>query len=163
MTCLTVELALTPPLAVELALAGPAALTLDLGVQGPPGPPGPTGPAGAISHHYTATQATGGQRLVRSDGAGGIGYASSDDLAGVLGLLGLTLNAAAPGDALAVMAMGEADEGSWSWTPGMPVFLGLNGVPTQVLPPTALFSWVIGFPLTPTKLFIAPREPVIFP
>jgi hypothetical protein len=103
----------------------------------------------------------GGHRLVATDGAGGLAYASCDDPADLPAVIGMTLQAAAAGDTVSVQRVGEIEEGSWAWTPGAPVFLGLNGVPTQSLPEGALFGLVVGVASSPTTVFMAPREPVM--
>lgn len=74
----------------------------------------------------------------------------------------MTLHAAGASEPVAIRRTGEVEEGSWAWTPGFPVYLGLNGVPTQTLPPEALFGLIVGIPTTPTTLFLAPREPILF-
>jgi hypothetical protein len=75
-------------------------------------------------------------------------------------LIGMTLSAAVAGDTVSVQRYGVIEEPSWSWTPGLPVYLGHAGVPTQSLPGDAVISQVVGIPTTPTRLFVAPREPV---
>lgn len=169
MSPLPVEIILTvaPPLEVTLAvapslevtLAAPPSVAIVAGIQGPPGPPGLDGD-GAIT--LTASGALGGHRLVATDGAGGVMYASCDDTQVLPAVLGMTLHAATTGEAIAIRRIGEVDESSWAWTPGPPVYLGLNGVPTQTLPPGAIFGLIVGIPTTPTTLFMAPREPILF-
>ena len=150
MSAIPVDIVLTVP---------PVAITA--GLQGPAGPPGADGDGAAIT--LLASGALGGHRLVAADGAGGVTYASCDDAQALLALLGMTLHAAAGGEAIALRRVGEVEESSWTWTPGLPVYLGLAGVPTQTLPPTALFGLIVGIPTSPTTLFMAPREPVLFP
>lgn len=152
-----VVLSVTPTLEVTLAAPPPVAITA--GLQGPAGPPGADGD-GAIT--LLASGALGGHRLVAADGAGGVTYASCDDPTDLPAVLGMTLHAATDGAAIALRRVGEVEESSWSWTPGQPVYLGLAGVPTQTLPPTALFGLIVGIPTSPTTLFMTPREPVSF-
>ena len=153
------------PLVLTMAERGPIG---PQGEQGPPGPrgdawpDGPMGPSGDGSFTLVASAPLGGHRLVATDGAGGIAYANCDDASNLPSLLGMTLHAAAAGESVAVRRTGEIVEGSWNWAPGLPVYLGLAGVPTQTLPPSAVFGLIVGIPSTPTTLFMAPREPILF-
>lgn len=130
--------------------------------QGPPGPPGPPGEAGDGTFSVTADVPLGGHRLVATDGMGGIDYAGCDVQGDLPAVLGMTTHAAEAGEVVALRRVGEIEESSWTWTPGQPVYLGLDGVPTQSLPPEAVFGLIVGIPTSPTKLFMAPREPVSF-
>lgn len=137
----------------------PTPVAITAGLQGPAGPPGADGDS-AIT--LLASGALGGHRLVAADGAGGVTYASCDDPTDLPAVLGMTLHAATDGAAIAIRRVGEVEESSWAWTPGQPVYLGLAGVPTQTLPPQALFGLIVGIPTSHTTLFMAPREPVSF-
>ena len=155
-----------PSVTVTLPAIPPASVLT--GVQGPSGPrgatglTGPMGPAGDGSFTLVASTPIGGHRLVATDGAGGIAYASCDDASSLPSVLGMTLHAAASSESVAVQRTGEIVEGSWNWSPGLPVYLGLAGVPTQTLPPSAVFGLIVGIPSTSTTLFMAPREPILF-
>ncbi len=160
MSAIPVDIVLTVTPTLEVTLTPPTPVAITAGLQGPAGPPGADGD-GAIT--LLASGALGGHRLVAADGAGGVTYASCDDPTDLPAVLGMTLHAATDGAAIALRRVGEVEESSWSWTPGQPVYLGLAGVPTQTLPPTALFGLIVGIPTSPTTLFMAPREPVLFP
>ena len=144
---------------IEVLISSPPPVAITAGLQGPSGPPGADGD-GVIT--LLASGALGGHRLVAADGAGGVTYASCDDPTDLPAVLGMTLHAATDGAAIAISRVGEVEESSWAWTPGQPVYLGLAGVPTQTLPPQALFGLIVGIPTTPTTLFLAPREPISF-
>ena len=75
-------------------------------------------------------------------------------------MLGITTGAAAAGDAINVQASGEMTEVSWNWTPGLPVFLGTNGLLTQT-PPVSGFQLVLGVAISPTKLAINIKQPIV--
>lgn len=159
MSAIPVEVVLsaTPPL--EVTVAAPISVAITAGLQGPAGPPGADGD-GVLT--LLATGSLGGHRLVAADGAGGVTYASCDAAQDLPAVLGMTLHAAVGGEDIAIRRIGEVEESSWAWTPGQPVYLGLNGVPTQTLPPEAIFGLIVGIPTTPTTLFMAPREPILF-
>lgn len=148
----------------SIELLEPAAAVsqlLEIGIQGPPGPRGPAGQAGGSTVSKTAGENLGGNRLTRLNASEQAVYASADQITHAGFVFGMTLGAATSGADVDLMRSGELEEVSWNWTPGLPVYLGLNGVPTQTLPPEAVFSLVIGFPITPTKLVISIREPII--
>lgn len=134
---------------------------LSVAEQGPPGATGPIGPSGGSALTVTAGPALGGHRLVVMDGADTAQYADPTNLSHAGIVLGMTVGAVVAGQPLNVIRLGEITEPTWNWTLNQPVYLGLNGVPTQTLPPTAVFSLVVGFPITSTKLFVSIREPIV--
>lgn len=143
-----------------MAVTPPAVRLTSIGRRGPPGPAGPAGPAGDGLFTLQADRPLGGQRLVATDGLGGLDYARADAPGDAPRVVGMTQHAVTAGDPVTLRRLGAIEDAAWAWQPGLPVYLGLDGVPTQTLPPTAVFALVIGFALTPTMLFIAPREPV---
>jgi hypothetical protein len=76
---------------------------------------------------------------------------------------GVTVSAVGQGGLTSIRNYGELVETSWNWTMDKPVFLGPNGTLTQANPADAgaAFSLVVGFPSSPTKLFINIREPIL--
>lgn len=142
---------------VRLTVAAPAVVVTTIGRRGPPGP---AGPAGEGLFTLLADRPLGGQRLVATDGQGGLDYARADAPGDAPLVVGMTQHAVTAGELVTLRRLGVVEDAAWAWQPGLPVYLGLAGVPTQTLPPTAAFALVIGFALTPTTLFIAPREPV---
>ncbi len=134
---------------------------LEVGTQGPPGPRGPIGPSGGNAVTAVAAVALGGHRIVLLNADGEADYARADEITHASIVLGMTSHAAAEGADVDVIRIGELEEVSWSWTLNQPVYLGLDGVPVQSLPFNATFSLVIGFPITPTRLFLSIREPII--
>lgn len=134
---------------------------LEVGTQGPPGPRGPIGPSGGNAVTAVAAVAVGGHRIVLLNADGEADYARADEITHASIVLGMTSHAAVEGADVDVLRIGELEEVSWSWTLNQPVYLGLDGLPVQSLPYNAVFSLVIGFPITPTRLFISIREPII--
>ena len=147
-------------LAVDVVTESAAPTVIETaGAQGPSGPQGPAGPAGGEAY-YTAATALGGQRAVclQSDG---LHYADAAT-AGHVGLVaGITPGAVEAGALTSIVCFSEMTEPSWNWTPEQPVFVGLNGVLTQTLPDTAVFSQVVGVATSPTSIFVRLREPLI--
>lgn len=134
---------------------------MEWGVRGPPGPPGPV--AGALVK--IASEALGGHRVVRSTSGVGVGYASADNPLHGDDVLGITQGAALLGGEVTITALDEITEPSWSWVPGEPLFLGLNGLPTQVVPEPggdAEFSLVLGYAVSPTTIRVRIESPIYF-
>jgi hypothetical protein len=136
-------------------LTPPAAFvtTLTAG-QGPSGPPGQdAGSAGSIT--IAAASAISGHRAVVLNAAGAAVYADCRNLAHVHSVIGITGNAAAPGGDLTVTTARNMTEPSWSWTPDAPIYLGEDGMLTQTLPLTALFSLVLAQATTATTILVS--------
>lgn len=100
----------------------------------------------------TAGEALGGHRAVTAAGL----HATDATLDLVIGI---TSGAAAQGDLAPYVEAGAMDEGSWSWTPGGPVFVGASGVLTQTEPVGALKR--IGTAVTATRLAVD-LQPTIY-
>lgn len=135
-----------------------SALELRQGPSGPPGPPGPPGGAGAA---YTAAAVVSGHQAVALDSAGQAFYASAGTLSHALRVAGVSLNAAAIGEEVTVLAAGLVDHGGWTWTPDQPVYLGLNGALVQSVPVGAVFALVVGKALSATRLLVALQPPIV--
>ena len=74
-------------------------------------------------------------------------------------VLGITKTSALAGEVVEVQTSGFYTEPGWSFTLG-PVYVGLNGVLTQVAPTSGLLV-IIGYAVTANKLFID-KQPAIF-
>jgi len=124
---------------------------------------GPMGQRGAAADEpvvdMTSLVAIGGQRVVRAIGGNLVDYASSDVAEHGDQILGITQNAANPGDTIHVQTGGVMDEVGWNWTVG-PVYCGLNGVLTQVVPDVG-FMCRIGKAIKPTSILINVEEAII--
>ena len=118
---------------------------------------GPPGPA-ASDMTVTALTALGGHRVVTPT-AGGWVHADPGTPAHAHGAVAVTTGAISAGQTGAVRQSGEIVEPSWSWTPGLPVFCGANGVPTQS-PPSSGWVRVIGVATSATALVVAPESPI---
>jgi hypothetical protein len=107
-----------------------------------------------------AAIAIGGHRVVYLDPTG-VKYASNDDLSLLGKALGLSLGASASNANVLIKTSGEVTESSWNWATG-PVFLGQNGLLTQVAPaPPALFSQIIAQAISPTSIIINIQSPIV--
>ena len=142
---------------VEVGFQGPAGRT---GEQGIPGP------AGGTTFSMLGDFPLGGHRVVVPE-AFGLDvfprYASNADILHAHKVLGVTISASAANEPVFIIRNGDVTEPSWNWVPNLPVYLGDNGLLTQTPPESpALFSLIVGFPVTATKLFVSIREPIIF-
>jgi len=124
------------------------------GLQGIPGP------AGATVLVRTAGLIMSGHRMVVLDMDERAYYADCTNPDHAHRVIGMTRGAALEDAAVIIQTGGELTEPSWDWSMSFPVWLSTDGLLTQVIPTTG-FSLIIGFPLTPTKIFIDLREPLI--
>ncbi len=131
---------------------------LSAGIQGPAGPMGPAGPSGGTSTEYVAGTVLGGHRIVFAEGTQ-VQYVDSADISQVERVVGITLHAAEEGAPVLVQRHSEITELTWQWEPG-PVYLGSNGLLTQVVPSTGVFLQV-GIALSATVLDLRISSPII--
>jgi hypothetical protein len=131
---------------VELARQGPPGPAGDAGLQGPPGAPGNTALT-AIS-----AVALSGHRALALNGDGFAVYASSDAWT-AQAIVGISQHAGEAGAEITVQ-----DSGAMGWPandliPQAPVFLGLNGLLTQIVP---VSGWLrcLGFAVDTDLLMI---------
>lgn len=123
------------------------------------GPPGPPGPGGVTTHSLPAGEILGGHRVVVR-GASGVAIASADNADHVARVIGITLGSATAGSPVTVQAAGAITELSWTWVPDEDIYLGLNGVLTQTIPPTAAFAQRVGYAVNPTSMWVVLGEPI---
>lgn len=150
-----ITLVLTPAPAIVAVVQAVETRVVQVGMQGPPGPPG--NDAGAQT--YTAAVALSGHRMVQRKSPG-VDLASPYVDADIGKVFGMTTGAAAQGAQVSVQLSGEIVEPSWNWTLGQDVYLGANGIPTQMAPVGAVFIQIIGYPSTPTSLVLTLRDPI---
>lgn len=106
----------------------------------------------------TAGAAVSALRVVRANGAGEAVYA--DHATGYDGVVGITTTAVSMG-ALVTIQYGEAlSDGSWAWTPGQPIFLGVNGVLTATAPSSGAVVRV-GRAVSATKIIVEIEQPIV--
>ena len=119
------------------------------------------GSANNMSGIYVASEILGGHRIVRSTGAGEVGYASSDGVGHGDDTVGLTTAAVGFGESVQVTHFGYVQFGGWSWTQGQPIFLGTNGLMTQT-PPESGFVQVVGHAADTDTVFVSIESPVYY-
>jgi hypothetical protein len=67
-----------------------------------------------------------------------------------------------------VVTHGEMEESSWGWTPGLPLYLTKTGLLSHSIPPQDtggenIFILQIATAISPTKIFIDIKTPIIVP
>lgn len=121
---------------------------------------GATAGSGTNDVNKIAGENLGGQRVVISSGSNNVLLADSTNLAHKNLIMGITLGAAMNGSAATIRTAGEMFESSWNWTPGVNIYLGANGLLTQI-PPTTGFLKVIGVALTATLIRVQIQPTII--
>ena len=133
---------------------------IHFGLKGEPGAQGIPGPPGGLTLQYPAAIPLGGHRMVVLNSEERAIYADNTNLAHARKVLGMTTGATSAGDMATIQTGGEMTEPSWAWTLDSPIFLAADGLLTQTQPVTGL-SLVVAFPITPIKIFLNLREPLI--
>lgn len=128
---------------------------IEVGIQGPPGPPGIPGGA---TYSAQAGEPLSGQRAVRMN-AGKLYYCSGSNTAHAGQYLGITKNAALTNATVTIQRVGTLTEPSWNWTPGLPIFCGINGVLTQN---TGSLTWIqqIALAMKSDTILLDPFTPI---
>lgn len=141
------------PVVHEIIVVDQSVDVVAVAEQGPPGPPGPQGPAGATTIAFTAPASLGGLRVLTAN----LVYADSGNSLHINKVIGFTTGAASAGQPLFIQTSGELD-GFSSLTIG-PVYLGANGVVTQI-PPTTGFIQQVGVATSSTTILINISSPI---
>lgn len=131
------------------------------GFQGLPGRAGLPGASSGSETMMRARINLGGHRVVFAGGQG-LEYGDWNLIDTAHRIVGITTSAVSAGEDAAVRNYGELAEASWNWDISKPVYLGANGLLTQNNPRDtgAAFLLVVGFPTSPTTLFITIRDPI---
>lgn len=91
-------------------------------------------------------------RAVTTNGAGEVVYASNATLSDAV-VVGITETSASTGSQVNILTAGTITDGSWNWTKG-PVYLGTNGMLTQVAPTNGSIVVHLGRAITSTTILI---------
>jgi hypothetical protein len=95
--------------------------------------PNPTLARVAISYRSAVVEPIAGHRVLSTVNGNPV-LADFMDTQLANSVLGLSLNAAAIGQRLAIATYGEITEVSWNWVPNLPIFLAGDGLMTQTAP-----------------------------
>jgi len=145
-----------------VAVDAPPARVLGVSTPGPKGDRGEQGvpgPAGGSALQRIAAANLGGHRIVRTTPDGRVDYADAGNPEHGDDTLGFTSTSAVEGAPVNVLTLGTIEFAGWAWTPGAPVYLGANGLPTQAEPDGAVYQ-VVGHAETPTSIVIQIQPPI---
>lgn len=143
--------------AVVTATAGASVCVSGVGARGLPGP---AGPAGGATRVGLAGAAVSGHRVVIEDESGTVIHADALSVAHAERVVGVSSNAAAEGDPVTIIERGRMADASFAFTPGLPVFLGLDGALTQTPPAAPGFILQIGAATAPDVLQVRLAPPI---
>lgn len=121
---------------------------------GPQGPPGSTQQG---CSRYVAGENISGHRVVCLKGDGKVYYADYSDAEEVLCVVGITTGAALADDFVVVRFSEMMEEPSWNWEIGKLIFLGENGLLTQV-PPSSGYVLRVAYPLSEKAICVSISE-----
>lgn len=131
---------------------------LDQAQVATPGPQGPPGTSSIPTVDGTAAEAINTGAVLAST-AGGWSNADADNplLASVI--VGVALNSGLLGAPITAQTQGNYDNPNMNLTPGLPVYLGLNGGMTQAVNVGSILRQ-IGVALLPTRMLIQIGTPI---
>ena len=123
---------------------------------------GPTPDPDTVEIAKVADAAISGLRVVVDLGSNRVRHADPGTLSDAYRILGVTLDAAAEDEDVMVKLEGQISSGSFSFTPGEPVFVSADGALTQTPPalPGSLYRVVVGYAVSATVLTLRISEPV---
>lgn len=101
--------------------------------------------------------AVGANRALMFDPTGTVVYADPMD-PGFL-FAGISQQAGAAGSSITVLQNGPMTEATWTWTPGLPLFVGANGTLTQTVPISGVMQEV-AIAYTATMIVVQPQTPI---
>lgn len=131
-------------------------------IRGEKGEAGLQGPAGAdgvgVNFQGIANVPLSGERVVRFNLLEQLVYASNVPFE-FENICGITNAAASAGGSVEVISAGEFRNIGWNWSPGAPLFLGLNGFLTET-PPTTGVLIQFATAISSTKIFISIENPI---
>lgn len=136
-----------PVTVIETDTPGPVTV-IEVTERGPQGLPGIL----VDTIYVEAGENIGGQRVVAlDDSTNKAVYA--DNVTDYKRIVGVSRAAVVTGENVSVVSYGEMEDPAWAWDESKGLFLGSNGLIVQGVPATgAIVS--IGFPMSPTKIFI---------
>jgi len=117
-------------------------------------------PGSSTMSIWTAGVDVNGHRAVVTMDDGRIRHADPSIVSDAHRILGLSLTAGLDGANITVLESGLVTELSWSWVPDAAIFVGTDGLLTQVQPASG-FSMILGFAPSPTSLYVRPCRSIL--
>lgn len=132
-----------------------AEVFLVIGQRGPQGEPGPSADSGLLIVTRLAGEDLGGHRGVKI-ALDGLAYYAEPTDEDIEATIGVTTGAAEEQATVDIQTGGGMEEGGWDWAPGGSIYLGEDGVLTQVVP-TEGAVYRLGTATGSTTIVIDPR------
>ncbi|MBF0583288.1 MAG: hypothetical protein HQL80_03520 [Magnetococcales bacterium] len=115
--------------------------------------------AAGVTTSHLAGESLSGHRMVTLNAQSEVVLVGKEDL-GTTVVVGMTLHAAAAGEAIKIASVGPVTDANWMWdTSKRSLFLRDNGQISQT-PPTSGFLCVIGYCVSQTQIFITVQAPI---
>ena len=139
---------------------------VSVGTQGPAGAQGPVGPKGdpgsgiSVDISLLTNVIISSYKIMTVDNQGFAIYADPSNPDHVSNVLGVSVNSVTDNTYVTIRTSGFMEDPAWSWVPYEPIFLGINGTMTQT-PPLTGFLLVVATVISPTKLLINIKEPIV--
>ena len=130
-------------------------VTVELGFIGPQGIPGET------VLQYVAGQPLSSHFAVKLNEDAKAVYASCSDDGSFFRVIGITQNSSLTDGVVLVRKYGVITEPSWNWDMGKLIYLGEDGRIVQDLVMAGKFVQLLGYPVSPTSLFVNINTPII--
>lgn len=129
---------------------------------GPQGPPGIAGGGSSTVETYVAGATVNGHRVVVTNASGQAIHADNTDPTHANAATKISLGAALFGENVQVQLIGRITEPSWNWTPNGTIYVGAEGVLTQVVPASpAVYSKPVAVAETTTRILIVQEPPTM--
>lgn len=117
--------------------------------------------ASSIWTKQIVNQATSADRVVTISSSGKAIYADPTNFIHANRPMWLTTAAWAINSQADLLVRGVTTEPTWNWTLGIPIFLGINGVLTQIIPGGISFLLKVGVPIDAHTIDFNPTVPII--
>lgn len=92
---------------------------------------GPPGHAGGTVESLPTNSVISTHKAVIIGAGGFVEYASADNISTASSVVGITIQSVNAGWPVNIKTAGDIDDSAWTWTAGLPIYLGLNGALTQ--------------------------------
>jgi len=142
---------------ISILFESESEITSILETSPPQGLKGDKGDGGTTFEYSVAYPMSGHRIVVLNENQQAI-YASNLLPIHANKILGMTIEAIISG-LIRIQNNGPFSEPSWNWILDTPIWLGTDGLMTQIVP-TSGFSLIIGFPISQTSIFIDIGEPI---
>ncbi len=109
---------------------------------------------------FLASGAVSGHRGIKVT-TEGVTYCDAMTLGDQEFLVGISTTAAAEGQPILFLNEGKLIEPSWSWTPGLPIYCGPNGVLTQTHDPSWAFVVIVAVAINATTVWIRIQPAIV--